>query len=88
MNGEKWSKEHKEMLKTDMTNVQIAKETGRTLEAVKRARYTYTGHAVEKDRWVETKEERLFEMEKKVHKLQKEQRLLDLCRHLGVRIGG
>ena len=62
--------------------------TGRTSEAVKRARYVYTGHSVEKDKGFETKEEKLFEMEKKVHKLQKEQHLKDLCRQLGVRIGG
>ena len=88
MNGIKWSSEDKALLKTDMSNEQIDKLTGRTPEAVRRARYTYTGHFVEKDKGIETREEKLFEAEREYHKLQKEQRLKELCRQLGVRIGG
>ena len=43
MNGTKWTAEEKKLLKTDMTTEQIAEATGRTAEAVRRARYTYTG---------------------------------------------
>ena len=88
MNGIKWLKEHKDLLKTNMTTEQIAKATGRTHEAVKRARYVYTGHSVEKDKCPETKEEKLFEMERKVHQLQKEQHIKDLCKQLNVKLGG
>lgn len=88
MNGEPWSKEHKDLLKTDMTTEQIAKVTGRTHDAVKRARYVYTGHSVEKDKCPETKEERLFEAERIYHKLQREQHIKDMCIQLNVKLGG
>ena len=88
MRGEKWSREHKALLKTDMTTEQIVKITGRTPDAVKRARYVYTGHSSLKDRCPETYEEKLFEAERKYRKIEKEQRLKELCKQLGVRIGG
>ena len=88
MTGTKWSTEDKQLLKTDMSNDQIMKLTGRTEEAVRRARYVYTGHFVEKGRGIETKEEKLFQAEERYHKLLKEQRLKDLCKQLGVRLGG
>ena len=88
MRGEKWSKEHKDLLKTDMTTEQIAEVTGRTPDAVRRARYVYTGHSSQKDRCPETYEEKLFEAERKYLEIQREQRIKDLCRQLGVRIGG
>lgn len=88
MNGPKWTTEHKQLFKTDMTNEQIVEITGRTPEAVRRARYTYTGHSVEKSKGFETKEEKLFQAEERYHKLLKKQRLKDLCKQLGVRLGG
>lgn len=88
MNGTKWTAEEKLLLKTDMSAEQIAKATGRTEHAVHRARYTYTGHTVEKERQLETSEERLFEAERNYRRVQKEQRLLNYCKQLGVRIGG
>ena len=84
----KWSPEHKQLLKTDMTAEQIAEITGRTVEGVRRARYAYTGHSVEKAKQITTYEDKLFEMERKYHQIQKEERLKALCRQLGVRIGG
>ena len=39
MNGAKWTAEEKKLLKTNMTTEQIAEATGRTKEAVRRARY-------------------------------------------------
>ena len=89
MNGPKWTTEHKQLLKTDMTTEELVRVTGRTPEAVRRARYTYTGHFVGKgQRQIETKEEKLFQAEERYHKLQREQHLKDLCKQLGVRIGG
>lgn len=88
MNGTKWTAEEKKLLKTDMTTEQIAEATGRTEEAVRRARYTYTGHSVEEGKGQVTYEERLFEAERNYHRIQKEQRLIHLCKVLGVRIGG
>ena len=88
MNGAKWTAEEKKLLKTDMTTEQIAEATGRTKEAVRRARYTYTGHFVEKGKGFTTAEEKLFEAERRYHKVQKEQRLIRLSKELGVRIGG
>ena len=88
MNGNKWTAEEKQLLKTNMSTEQIAKATGRTEHAVHRARYSYTGHTVEKERQLETAEERLFEAERNYHRIQKEQNLIHLCRILGVRIGG
>lgn len=88
MNGTKWTAEEKKLLKTDMSAQQIAKATGRTEHAVHRARYTYTGHTVEKERQLETAEERLFEAEHNYRRIQKEQKLLNYCKQLGVRIGG
>ena len=60
MNGTKWTAEEKKLLKTDMSAQQIAEATGRTEEAVRRARYTYTGHSVEEGKGQTTYEERLF----------------------------
>lgn len=86
--SEKWTTKEKELLKTNMTASQIAEITGRTEAAVKRARYTYTGHSVEEGKGFTTYEEKLFEAERKYHQVQKEQRLIYLCKILGVRIGG
>ena len=89
MNGVKWSPEEKALLKTDLTAEEISVKIGRTVEAVKRARYTYTGHMLQKGgRWLETNEERLFEAERQYHKLKREENLINLCKILGVRIGG
>ena len=88
MNGTKWTAEEKRLLKTDMNASQIAEATGRTEEAVRRARYTYTGHSVEAGKGLTTYEEKLFEAERNYHRIQKEQRLIHLCKVLGVRIGG
>ena len=88
MNGTKWTAEEKKLLKTDMTTEQITKATGRTEGAVRRARYTYTGHSVEEGKGQTTYEERLFEAERNYRRVQKEQRLLNYCKQLGVRIGG
>ena len=43
MNGTKWTAEEKKLLKTDMTTEQIAEATGRTEEAVRRARLRTQG---------------------------------------------
>ena len=89
MNGEKWSAEEKALLKSEMTAEEISVKIGRTVEAVKRARYTYTGHMLQKGgRWLETNEERLFEAEREYRRIQKEERLKHLCKQLGVRIAG
>lgn len=88
MNGTKWTAEEKKLLKTDMSAQQIAEATGRTEEAVRRARYTYTGHSVEEGKGQTTYEERLFEAERNYRRVQKEQKLLNYCKQLGVRIGG
>lgn len=88
MNGTKWTAEEKKLLKTDMSAQQIAEATGRTEEAVRKARYTYTGHSVEEGKGQTTYEERLFEAERNYRRVQKEQRLLNYCKQLGVRIGG
>ena len=88
MNGTKWTAEEKKLLKTDMTTEQIAEVTGRTEGAVRRARYTYTGHSVEEGKGQTTYEERLFEAERNYRGVQKERRLLNYCKQLGVRIGG
>ena len=88
MKGTKWSPEEKALLKTDLTAEEIAARTGRTSEAVRRARYTYTGHFVEKSKALKTKEDKLFEMEYRCRKLKREEDLIKLCKTLGVRIGG
>lgn len=88
MNGTKWTAEEKKLLKTNMNTKQIAEATGRTEDAVRRARYTYTGHSVEEGKGLITYEEKLFEAERNYRRVQKEQRLLNYCKQLGVRIGG
>ena len=88
MNGTKWTAEEKKLLKTDMNASQIAEATGRTEKAVRKARYTYTGHSVEEGKGLTTYEEKLFEAERNYRRVQKEQRLLNYCKQLGVRIGG
>ena len=87
MSGIKWSTEEKSLLKTNMTAEQIAEITGRTPKAVRKSRYTYTGHSVEEGKQLTTHEERLIEMERKYRQIQKEERLKALCKQLGVRLG-
>ena len=88
MNGNKWTPEEKRLLKSNMSAEEIAKETGRSEYAVKRARYTYTGHSVEEGKQLTTYEERLFEAERNYHRIMREKNLINHCRQLGVRIGG
>ena len=47
----KWTKEHKAMLFSSLTNEEIAEKTGRSPHSVRKARVRYTGHAVERQRW-------------------------------------
>lgn len=47
----KWTKDHKAMLFSPMTNEEIAEETGRKCSAVRKMRSYYTGHAVERGKW-------------------------------------
>ena len=82
----KWTKEQKIMLKSDMTNEEIAAETGRTVNSVRKGRYAYTGHSCDNPK-IKTHEEKLFEAEKRAMQVRKEERLKELCKILGVRIG-
>ena len=88
MNGKQWTPEEKRLLKSNMSAEEIARETGRSEHAVKRARYTYTGHSVEEGKQLTTYEERLFEAERDYHRIQREKHIINLCRQLGVRIAG
>lgn len=47
----RWTKEHRAMLFSSLTNGEIADRTGRSEHSVKKARVRYTGHAVEKAKW-------------------------------------
>ena len=79
MNGIKWTLEHKRLLKTDMTNEQIAEITGRPVSAVKRTRYDWTGHNVEAEKWRVTKPERLS-------KVAGECRVVNLARKMNIKL--
>lgn len=80
MPNKTWSTADKALLKSDMTNEQIAKRIGRTPAAVKRMRYYYTGHSTE-DRERITEQERMSAIEG-------ECRILNLCKQLGVKLQG
>lgn len=83
-----WTKSEVELLKSSMSNEEIAVITGRSVKAVGAARYRTTGHKVEPERWgpkYQTKDEVAIQ---KAEQIRKEARLLELCKRLGVRIGG
>ena len=77
----KWTKQQRDMLFSDMTNEQIAAETGRSLTVVRRARFYYTGHTVNRDRAITNTEERRSRAEGEV-------RILKLAKELNIKIGG
>ena len=77
---QKWTKEEKALLWSMKTNEEIAKELNRTVTAVERARYYYTGHVCE----IENAKAR-FSQESQIAK---EARIINLCHQLGVRLQG
>lgn len=83
-----WTSEEKRMLRSEMTNEEIARETGRSVKAVVSARYRHTGHQVQRSKWRDPYQTEIGIAKEKVSKIEKEARLLALCKQLGVRIGG
>ena len=77
----KWTKQQRDMLWSDMTNEQIAAETGRSLTVIRRARFYYTGHTVNRDKAISNTEERRA-------KAEGEARILKLAKELNIKIGG
>ena len=77
----KWTKQQRDMLWSDMTNEQIAAATGRSVMVVKRARFYYTGHTVNRDLAIPNTEERRA-------KAEGEARILKLAKQMNIKIGG
>ena len=75
----KWTDEQKEMLKSDMSNEEIAAEVGRSVTAVQSARMYYTGHTVELAR-AKTLDSQ------KIASITSEARILDLAKKMNIRI--
>ena len=83
-----WTKSEVELLKSSMTNEDIAEITGRSEKAVGAARYRVTGHKVEPEKWGPKLQRKDDIAIMKAEQITKEARLLTLCKRLGVRIGG
>lgn len=69
------------LLRSQMSNEEIAGRLGVPESRVRAARYYYTGHAIPFDPDTMRMPERFSDTEK-------EARIIDLCKKLGIRIGG
>lgn len=78
MKSPNWSDEHKQLLFSDKTNEEIMAITGRTMKAVRSARYNRTGFY--------TEDRRPKGDERKKHR--SEARIISMCKRIGVRIEG
>lgn len=79
MKYKRWSDKEKQMLKTTMSNSEIAEKTSRTVKQVKEARRYYTGISTSWDR------ARIKPL--KHSKIAGECRILSLCKKIHVRLG-
>ena len=79
MNGREWPEEHKQLLFSGRSNKEISEITGRTIKAVKSARYKKTGFYTE-DRRPKSRTE--------IKSAENEARIIGLCKRIGVRIEG
>lgn len=84
----KWTADEIALLKTDMTNAEIAQETGRTLESVKNKRGKVTGHYTSlleiRDAYKKTPQVHAEYLDQTA----KDGRIIVLAKRLGVRIKG
>ena len=83
-----WTSEEIDLLFTPMSNKEIQRITGRSIDGILRKRYRMTGHTVEEDNWrdeYDTADEKAI---KEYHALRNEEHLKRMCRSLGVRLGG
>ena len=76
-----WTKKMRDMLWTDMTNEEIAEKLGKSVVAIKRARFYYTGHMTRRSEWKPTPEQA-------IKRAEGEARILDLAKKLNIKIGG
>ena len=78
--GRKWTDEEITLLRSDLTNTEIAEKINRTTLSVRDARYHYTGHNVEKAK------QRIRPTV--INQSDSEFRIIALCNKLGVKIEG
>ena len=79
----RWTKDEIELVYTDMTNEEIAKQIGRSVGAVREKRYRMTGHKVPPCQVVEKETPKMANGNK-----DKEWRLIALAKKLGVKLFG
>ena len=75
----RWIDEQKDMLRSDMSNEEIAAEVGRSVTAVQSARMYYTGHTVELAR------AKILDRQK-ISRIMSEARILDLAQKMNIKI--
>lgn len=75
------NKETIKLLRSKMSNEEIAGQLGVSEQKVRGARYYYTGHAIPFDADA-------MRMPEQYSQAEKEARIINLCEKLGVRIGG
>lgn len=89
MTGKKWTEEETILLWTDMTNEEISKKTGRSMDAVRTKRFNLTGHYTTPS---ETKRRKYIHVTPVTNALLDEQmkrnRIIVLAKKIGVRIKG
>ena len=74
-----WTKEERDLLRTDLTNEEISERTQRPLMGVKKARYKYTGHSVEKAK---------HRFKPTLDRSDSEARIIAKCFELGIKLEG
>ena len=79
MSVKRWTPEEKALLKSDISNDEIAKITGKHKRTVETMRYKYTGHYC-------TKETQRDNQDEKRNKIRGDVRIIEACKRLGVRL--
>lgn len=84
----KWTADEIALLKTDMSNADIAQETGRSIDSVRKKRFEVTGHyttvLLKRDAYKKTTQVNAEYLDQ----VAKEGRIIVLAKRLGVRIKG
>ena len=84
----KWTKEHKAMLFSSLTNEEIAEKTGRSPHSVRKARVRYTGHCVERAKWktIDYDQQRVQKVMDGMQKKQNEAHVIRTAMQIGAKI--
>ena len=88
MRQKKWTANEVALLWTEMTNWEIAQQTGRTPDSVKKKRFSVTGCYTRQSDKRDERKKTIQANTEYIDQLEKEHRIILLAKRLGVRIKG